>query len=444
MASNIFVPLAYNVMAKPIGSVCNLNCAYCYYLEKSKLYSQAKDFRMPDHVMERYVEQYITSQNVPEVTFVWQGGEPTLMGLDFYKKVLQVQQRFAGNKKINNVLQTNATMLNDEWCSFFHDNNFLIGISIDGPKKFHDYYRHTRQGGPTFDKVMHGIALLKKHRVEFNTLTVVNAYNVDYPLEVYHFLKETGSGFIQFLPVVEFLAESSSDRDLRLVHPGYQGKRSLAPWTVDPQKFGKFLCTIFDEWVRQDVGKYYVQLFDATLANWVGEMPGLCVFAETCGDNVVMEHNGDIYSCDHYVYPEYYLGNIITHPVLSMVKSPRQLEFGAAKLKKLPRYCLDCDVRFACHGECPKHRFLNTPDGEPGLSYLCESYKMFFHHVWPYMDYMADQLRQKQAPANIMKYLQEKEGFKNKPLKKTVQNNVGRNDPCPCGSGKKFKHCCGR
>jgi uncharacterized protein len=430
-------------MVKPIGSVCNLNCAYCYYLEKSKLYSHVKDFRMTESLMERYVEQYIITQNVPEISFVWQGGEPTLMGIDFYKKVLDVQQKYAGHKKISNVFQTNATTLTDEWCSFFHDNNFLIGVSIDGPKKYHDHFRVTKTGELTFDKVMQGIAMLKKHKTEFNTLTVVNSYNVDYPLEVYRFLKEIGSGFMQFLPVVEYHALDADDNNMKLVNPGYKGKMQPSPWTVEPDKFGKFLCGIFDEWVRNDVGKYYVQLFDVTLANWVGEMPGLCVFAETCGDAVVMEHNGDIYSCDHYVYPEYYLGNIVTSPMLSMVKAPKQLEFGSNKLKNLPAYCIGCDVRFACHGECPKHRFLKTPYGEPGLAYLCESYKMFFHHVWPHMDFMAEQFRNKQAPANIMYHLREKEGARQMPVKNTL-SNISRNDSCPCGSGKKYKNCCGQ
>ena len=440
--ANIFMPLAYNIMAKPIGSACNLNCAYCYYLEKAKLYKQSSDFRMSDAVLERYISQYISTQNVPEITFVWQGGEPTLLGLDFYKKALAFQAKVAGTKKINNVLQTNGTLLTDEWCNYFHDNNFLIGISIDGPKKYHDTYRIAKNGDPTFDKVMQGIALLKKHKVEFNTLTVVNSSNIEAPLEIYRFLKEIGSGFIQFLPVVEFLAADGDDQKLKLINPGYDGEMTASPWTVDPKKYGNFLCRIFDEWVRNDVGKFYVQHFDVALANWVGEMPGLCVFAETCGDATVIEHNGDIYSCDHYVYPEYYLGNIMTSPVLSLVKAPKQLEFGANKLKTLPRHCIDCDVRFACHGECPKHRFKTTPDGEKGLSYLCEAYKMFFHHIYPHMDFMAEELRNKRAPANIMYHLREKEGARQTPVINTL--GVGRNEPCSCGSGKKYKNCCGR
>jgi uncharacterized protein len=282
---------------------------------------------------------------------------------------------------------------------------------------------------------MKGIELLQKHRVEFNTLSVVNDFNVSMAAETYRFLKQIGSVFMQFLPVVERISDSVGDNDLKLIAP-LHGEARLAPWTVNPRDYGKFLITIFDEWVRKDVARYYVQIFDATLANYVGENPGICVFNQTCGDALAMEHNGDVYTCDHFVYPEYYLGNIIETPLVEMVKSQRQFDFGIDKRNKLPRYCLQCDVRYACHGECPKHRFLLTPDGQPGLNYLCEGFKMFFKHVEPYMEFMAKELKNKRAPANVMSWIRNKEGQ----VRKT--SIPERNDPCPCGSGKKFKNCC--
>ena len=430
-------PNAFQVMLKPAGPSCNLNCKYCYYLEKSKLFHGDNSFRMTEGLLENFTKQYIESQEVPVVTFTWQGGEPTLMGLEFFRKAIEFQKKYAGGKRIDNAFQTNGTRLNDEWCNFFSDNKILVGISIDGAEHNHDRYRKTASGGPTFKRVMRGIELLQKHRVEFNTLSVVNDYNVDFASETYRFLKSIGSVFIQFLPVVERVAGNMEKTNLSLVAPNYPGDASVTPWSVPPEKFGRFLIKIFDEWVRNDVARYYVQIFDATLASLVGEMPGICVFSETCGDALVMEHNGDLFSCDHFVYPEYFLGNLTEMSLVNLVKSQQQFDFGIDKRNKLPRYCLQCDVRYVCHGECPKHRFINTPDGKPGLNYLCEGYKLFFHHVEPYMAFMAKELANKRPPANVMNWIRNKE-------KQVVRTAIlpERNDPCPCGSGKKFKNCC--
>jgi uncharacterized protein len=429
-------PTAFNIMVKPAGPVCNLDCTYCYYLEKRKLYPGKTDFKMSEELLENYTRQYIETQDIPLVTFTWQGGEPTLMGIDFFKKAIELQKKYAGGKKIENAFQTNGTRLNDDWCKFLKDNDMLVGISIDGPEHNHDHFRKTVSGGPTFKRAMKGIELLQKHKVEFNTLSCVNNYNVHFASETYRFLKSIGSVFLQFLPVVERKAEGLSENNLSLVANEYRGDANITEWSVRATDFGKFLIDIFNEWVRADVAKYYVQIFDATLANYVGEMPGICVFAGTCGDALVMEHNGDLFSCDHYVYPEYFLGNVTEKPLLEMVRSQRQFDFGIDKRNKLPRYCLRCEVRFACHGECPKHRFIKTPDGEPGLNWLCEGYKMFFHHVEPYMDFMAKELSNKRAPSNVMQWIKNRESQVVKPA------TPGRNDPCPCGSGKKFKNCC--
>jgi uncharacterized protein len=429
-------PTAFNVMVKPTGPVCNLDCTYCYYLEKKKLYPGKSEFRMSDELLENYTKQYIEANDIPLVTFTWQGGEPTLMGIDFFKKAIELQKKYAGGKKIENAFQTNGTRLTDDWCMFLKDNNMLVGISIDGPEHNHDHFRKTPSGGPSFKRVMKGIELLQKHKVEFNTLSCVNNYNVHFASETYRFLKSIGSVFLQFLPVVERTAEMTPENILSLVSNEYSGSAKVTDWSVKGKDFGNFLIEIFNEWVRSDVARHYVQIFDATLANWVNEMPGICVFAGTCGDALVMEHNGDIFSCDHFVYPEYYLGNIMETPLVEMARSQRQFDFGIDKRNKLPRYCLRCEVRFACHGECPKHRFNKTPDGEPGLNWLCDGYKMFFNHVEPYMDFMAKELSNKRAPANVMQWIKNKESQVIKPAV------PGRNDPCPCGSGKKFKNCC--
>jgi uncharacterized protein len=429
-------PTAFHVMLKPAGPACNLNCTYCYYLEKKKLYPEESSYRMPDDLLEEFTRQFIDAHEIPVVTFTWQGGEPTLAGLDYFRKAIDLQKKYSRGKKIENAFQTNGTRLNEDWCKFFVDNNILVGISIDGAEHNHDHYRRTFSGAPTFKKVMKGIELLHKNKVEFNTLSVVNDYNVSFAHETYRFLKTIGSGFIQFLPVVEHVTENQSEESLILVAPAHDRHAKVTEWSVDSRAFGRFLVTIFDEWVRNDVARFYVQIFDATLANYAGENPGLCVFNETCGDALVMEHNGDLFSCDHFVYPEYFLGNITRTPLPDLVRLQKQFDFGLDKRNTLPRYCLQCDVRYACHGECPKHRFLNTPDGKQGLNYLCEGYKLFFKHVEPYMEYMTGELKNKRPPANVMNWIRNREAQVVKPVV------PGRNDPCPCGSGKKFKNCC--
>ncbi len=391
---------------------------------------------MSDELLETFIKQFIEGNEIPVVTFTWQGGEPALMGLDFFKKAIELQKKYSGGKRIENSFQTNGTLLNEEWCKFFTDNNILVGISIDGEEHNHDHFRKTGSGQPTFKSVMKAIELFRKYNVQFNTLSTVNSYNSEFATETYRFLKRIGSGFIQFLPVVERLSDATGNYPLELVAPVFGPSASVTGWSVDPEKFGRFLISIFDEWVRNDVAKYYVQIFDATLANYAGENPGLCVFNETCGDALVMEHNGDVFSCDHFVYPEYFLGNINDSPLISLVKKQEQFDFGIDKRNTLPVYCLQCDVRYACHGECPKHRFVLTQDGHPGLNYLCKGYKLFFKHTEPYMDFMAKELKNKRPPANVMQWLRNKES-------QVVKTDLPqRNDPCPCGSGRKFKNCC--
>lgn len=348
---------------------------------------------MDYRLLERFTRQYIEAQNVPEVVFTWQGGEPTLMGLDFYRQALEFQRKYSRpGLRVINALQTNGTLLDGEWCQFFHKHNFLIGVSLDGPNRLHNAYRVDQEGKPTFDRVMAGIELLKKYDVEFNVLTTVHARNADYPLEVYRFLRdEVGARFIQFIPIVERTAEGE-----------------IAEYSVKGQQYGDFLIAVFDEWVRRDVGRVYVQIFDAALAAWVGLPTGLCVFERTCGRYLVLEHNGDLYSCDFYVEPDYKLGNIQERPLAELVNSIRQQEFGMAKWNTLPRYCRECKWLFVCNGGCPRNRFLHTPDGEPGLNYLCEGYKAFFAHIEPAMRFMAGELRSGRAPANIMHRLSQK------------------------------------
>lgn len=429
-------PPAFQVMLKPIGPVCNLDCTYCYYLEKKNMYPGHDQYMLDEELLEIFIRDYINAQDVPVVSFVWQGGEPTMLGVDYFRRALALQKKYAGKKKIENSFQTNGTLLTDEFCAFFKENDFLIGLSIDGPQELHDYYRVNKQGKPTWEKVMEGVALLKKHKVEFNTLSVVNRKTGDHPLEVYQFLKDIGSTFIQFIPIVERITDHPKEDQQKLVHHTFDRKARVTEWSVRPLQFGKFMSTIFDEWVRKDVGRFYVQLFDVTLANWYGASPGLCVFSETCGTAAVMEHNGDVYCCDHFVYQDYFLGNIRDKTIGQLMSLPRQSMFGQDKKAALPPYCQRCEVRFACHGECPKHRFEHTPQGDPGLSYLCEGYKHFFHHVKPYMDFMVKELKAKRAPANVMQWIQNRERAKEPP-----KVSIGRNEPCPCGSGKKYKHC---
>ena len=435
--TNKYLKTPFHVMAKPIGPLCNLNCKYCFYLEKENLYPTKSDFRMHDVVLESYIRQLIASQPDDRVTFSWQGGEPTLLGVDYFRKAIELQQRYGEGKHIENTFQTNGVLLNDEWCSFFKEHNFLVGLSIDGPEEYHNIYRKDKSGNGSFKKVMAGLDYLKKYNVEFNTLTVVQNHNSQKPLDIYHFLKEMGSGFMQFIPIVERTMETQSDDGLYLISPNSKLEARVTDWSVQPKQFGIFLSTIFDEWVRNDVGKFYVQTFDVALEAWSGMNPGLCVFSPICGNAMAIEHNGDLYSCDHYVYPENKLGNILDNKLLSLAGSTQQQKFGQDKLDTLPEYCLNCDVRFVCNGECPKHRFVKTTDGQDGLNYLCEGYKQFFKHIDPYMKFMANELRNERPPARVMYWAKEKDrGFSS--------FKVDRNDPCPCGSGKKFKKCCMR
>jgi len=397
------------VMAKPVGSICNLNCSYCYYLEKENLYANRKSLHMSDDTLETYIRSYIESQPVPEVLFTWHGGETLLRDLSFYKRVMELQRKYGRDRQIDNSLQTNGTLLNDDWCKFFKDNNFLIGISIDGPEHCHDVYRKNKGGRGTFKQVMKGIELLQKHQTEFNTLSVINNYNVDYPLEIYNFFKEIGSYYMQFSPIVERIRLQDAPSGLKLMAPEEGDDFVLAPWTVDPRKFGKFYIDIFDEWVRNDVGKYYVQIFDATLANTVGEQPGSCIYAETCGHASVMEFNGDLYSCDHYVFPEYKLGNIKQKTIFEMMFSEEQKRFGADKRDTLPTQCRECEFLKLCNGECPKNRISKTSTGEPGLNYLCAGFKMYYRHTKPYMEFMANELYFKRPPSNVMFWAREQQ-----------------------------------
>ncbi|MDR3059191.1 MAG: anaerobic sulfatase-maturation protein [Prevotella sp.] len=397
-----FAPFArpLYVMLKPIGSVCNLACDYCYYLEKSNLYKDNPKHIMSEDLLEKFIEEYINSQTMSEILFTWHGGETLMRPLSFYKKAMELQKKYARGRNISNTIQTNGTLLTDDWCKFFKDNNWLVGVSIDGPQEFHDEYRRNKQGRPSFVNVMKGIQLLNKHQVEWNALAVVNDFNADYPLDFYHFFKEIGCRYIQFTPIVERIYNHTDGRHLAAVEEG--GDLEMTEFSVTPEQWGNFLCTIFDEWVRNDVGQYYIQLFDATLANWAGEQPGICSMARTCGHAGVMEFNGDVYSCDHFVFPQYKLGNIHSKSLVEMLYSKEQQKFGQDKYDSLPTQCKECKYLFACNGECPKNRFSKTPTGEPGLNYLCKGYYQFFDHVTVYMDFMKKEFENKRPPANVM------------------------------------------
>ena len=421
------VPLAFNVMTKPRGAICNLDCAYCYFLAKERLYPDSS-FRMNDALLADYTRQYIEAQSqIPEVTFAWQGGEPTLMGLDFFRRAVELQKQFAKpGTMIHNALQTNATMLDDAWCEFFHAENFLLGVSLDGPRELHDAYRVDKGGAPTFDRVMRGIELLKKYHVEFNILATVHAANAPHPLDVYRFFRdEVGTQFIQFIPIVERANET-----------GFQEGNAVTPRSVTSKPYGDFLGAIFDEWVRRDVGRVFVQVFDVALGVWLGQPASLCIFAETCGSALALEHNGDLFACDHFVEPRYKLGNLAHDKLIALVGSEAQRRFGLDKRDTLPRYCRECAVRFICNGGCPKDRLLTTLDGEPGLNYLCEGFKTFFTHIDQPMKTMASLIQQQRPPADIMFMLAREQAELQKKFTQT-----GRNDLCPCGSGKKFKYC---
>ena len=403
MNDNIANPFAkpLYVMLKPAGAHCNLACKYCYYLEKNKLYPTAQRHLMSDEILEQFTREYIEAQTMNQVLFTWHGGEPLLRSIDFYRKALSLQQKYAGGRRIDNVIQTNGTLLTDEWCEFFAQNHWLVGISIDGPQPYHDHYRLTAAGKPSWKKVMQGIKLLKKHGVEWNAMAVVNAYNVNHPLEFYRFFKENGCQFLQFTPIVERLTRHEDGRTLASLAD--KDEISLSEASVAPEQWGYFLCAIFDEWVRKDVGKIFVEIFDCTLANWMGISPGICAYSKECGHAGVMEHNGDVYSCDHFVFPEYKLGNIRDHSLIDMLYGEQQQEFSRLKHSSLPRQCKECDMEFACHGECPKNRFMKDKYGDSGLNYLCPGYYHYYQHVAPYMDYMKQELMSQRPPSNIMK-----------------------------------------
>ena len=406
MNDNIANPFAkpLYVMLKPAGAHCNLACKYCYYLEKNKLYPTAQRHLMSDEMLEQFTREYIEAQTMNQVLFTWHGGEPLLRSLDFYRKALSLQQKYAGGRRIDNVIQTNGTLLTDEWCEFFAQNHWLVGISIDGPQPDHDHYRLTAAGKPSWKKVMQGIKLLKKHGVEWNAMAVVNAYNANHPLEFYRFFKENGCQFLQFTPIVERLTRHEDGRTLASLAD--KDEIPLSEASVTPEQWGNFLCAIFDEWVRKDVGKIFVEIFDCTLANWMGVSPGICAYSKECGHAGVMEHNGDVYSCDHFVFPEYKLGNIRDHSLIYMLYGEQQQEFSRLKHSSLPRQCKECDMEFACHGECPKNRFMKDQYGDSGLNYLCPGYYHYYQHVAPYMDYMKQELMAQRPPSNIMKVVQ--------------------------------------
>jgi uncharacterized protein len=393
----------FQIMTKPTGPICNLDCRYCFYLEKEKLYPETKQWTMKPETLESYIRGYIESQEQQPVTFAWQGGEPTLLGVEYFQQVIALQARHAQGNQIQNVMQTNGALLDDRWGAFLAAHGFLVGISIDGPREIHDFYRVDKGGAGSFSRVMRGLEVLKRHKVEFNTLTVVNRHNAAYPLEIYNFLKEIGSRFLQFIPIVERRASQPDGNGLTLIQPSFAGQAEVTEWSVEPLPFGNFLCAIFDEWVKRDVGSIFVQHFDVALESWLGLEQSLCIFGKTCGAALALEQSGDLYSCDHFVYPENRLGNILEKPLRALAESPQQMAFGEAKLFTLPHVCRICPVRFACNGECPKHRFLFTPDGEPGLNYLCAGYKRFFTHIDPGMHFMAEELRQGRPPANIMR-----------------------------------------
>ncbi|MGD0229231.1 MAG: anaerobic sulfatase maturase [Syntrophorhabdales bacterium] len=419
-------------MAKPTGSACNLSCDYCFFLKKEKLYP-GSNFRMSDEVHEAYIKQLFEAHQAPRVTVAWQGGEPTLMGLDFFRRSMEFQKRYRRQgARIENTFQTNGILLNDEWCQFFRQNNFLIGLSMDGPRELHDVYRKDKGGHGTFDRVVGAARLLRRHKVEFNILCTVNAKNADHPLEVYRFFRDVlGVRYIQFIPVVERINENGET--------GLQEGNKVTDRSVRPDRWGRFLIGIFDEWVRRDVGMTFVLNFDGALAGWLGMAGTVCIFGPTCGLGMALEHNGDLYSCDHFVEPNYYLGNILRTPMVDLVTSARRQEFGQNKRKMLSRYCLECDFVSICNGECPKNRFAQAPGNEPGLNYLCEGYKAFFKHADGPMRIMAELLRGNRPASEVIAILAREEGA----LKESFAN-AGRNDPCPCGSGVKFKRCHGR
>ncbi|SDL86687.1 anaerobic sulfatase maturase [Aliiruegeria lutimaris] len=405
---------SFQVMTKPMGPKCNLDCKYCYYLEKERFYPEEKKFHMPEEVLETYIRDYIAAQHAAgaqEIWFSWQGGEPTMLGVEYFRKIVELEQQYCPpGTVIRNALQTNATLVDEEWAAFFKQHDFLIGVSIDGPKKIHDRYRYYRNGSGSFDKVMEGIRILQAHGVEINALVVVQRENARKPKEVYRFLKKVGFRHIQFIPIVERVTEDGT-----LAGPPQSDSEieaQVSRWSVLPKDFGSFLNAVFDEWVRHDVGEVFIQFFEIQIGLWLGRPVGLCVFAEECGQALAMEHNGDLFSCDHYVYPEYRLGNIMEEKIEALVAKPEQQRFGEEKRTTLPKQCQECKFRFACNGGCPKHRLLSTSDGEPGLNYFCASYLSFFHHAGPWIRVMTDLNRRGRMASEIMEIVRQRSSRK--------------------------------
>jgi uncharacterized protein len=451
-------PPAFHLLAKPTGATCNLDCEYCFFLSKEMLYPGSR-FRMADELLEAYIRQLIEAHRTPFVTIAWQGGEPTMMGVDFFRRsIVYVDKHRRPGMDVEYTIQTNGTLIDDEFAAFFKEHDFLVGISIDGPPSMHDAYRVDRGGAPTSARVLRGLEALKRHGVEFNTLTTLHRANADHPIEVYRYLRdELGSRYLQFIPIIERLPAPEIDVPLEELglSPGLAQKAPWRSWrdrplyrqegslvtdrSITAEQYGSFLIGVFEEWVRRDIGTVYVQMFDVALANWHGEPPSLCIHSETCGAALALEHNGDLYSCDHFVEQGYKLGNIGDTPMAELVASEQQRAFGLAKRDTLPAFCRECDVRFACHGGCPKDRFVRTPDGEPGLNYLCAGYKAFFHHVDEPMRAMSGLLRMGRAPAELMAAYAARDAA----IRDAV-SRAGRNEPCPCGSGRKVKHCHGR
>lgn len=427
----------FHVMAKPIGPRCNLDCRYCFYLEKEALYPGAHSWRMSDDLLERYIAEYLGAhrrEHGPAVSFAWQGGEPTLLGLDFFRRVVELQRKHCPpGLSVENAFQSNGVLIDDDWARFLAQHRFLVGISVDGPAEIHDRFRVDKHGQGTHARVMAAIGRLARHGAEFNTLTVVNRLNSLYPEAVYRFLTGIGSRFLQFIPLVEREAPAGSGLSLAEPPDAQPGGCPVTPWSVLPEAWGRFLCGVFDQWLARDLGRIFVQVFEVQLGILAGGPAGLCVFAERCGRGLALEHNGDLYSCDHYVYPQYRLGRIGEQPLAAMVELPQQRRFGEAKAE-LPAYCRTCPELRQCWGECPKHRFATTPDGEPGLNWLCAGYRAFFRHSRPRFDRILALLRAGRDPRELLR----------PPAPPAGPARPGPNAPCPCGSGVKYKKCCGR
>jgi uncharacterized protein len=409
----------FQVFVKPIGSICNLECHYCYYLKKKDLYPKGESFRMPDSILEEYIIQHIAAASGSVINFSWHGGEPTTLGLDYFRKIVALQRKHQPrNQGITNGIQTNGTLLDEAWCRFLAEESFAVGLSLDGPEGMNDRYRVSKGQNPTYKETMRGYRLLRQYQIPCDILCVVHAENVQHPIEVYRFFKEIGAPYIGFLPLVE---------------PQPDGKGGVSHCTVSAEALGNFLCAIFDEWKSHDIGRVKVQIFEEAARTAFGQEHVLCIFRKTCGDVPVVEHNGDFFSCDHFVDTKHRLGNIQEIPLVDLLESPAQRAFGQAKFDTLPSFCQACEVLDMCHGGCPKDRILHTPDGNAGLNYLCAGYKRFFTHCQPFVAQLSGLWRRQSLEQQIP--LAQAKGVR-------VSPKTGRNSPCPCGSGRKYKKCC--